>query len=122
MESPIRRIYYILVFLAVACVSFHTSPSNAQVIETTARITVIVIPPAGIHFVSGNTDGNSLQLQPSTDHGMMFQTSSNVAVVLDSLGGRITLNDKNIGQGTTKIFTSRNLSGVSKVEAIFLGN
>lgn len=101
---------------------FHASPLNAQVITAAAKITVTVIPPAGINFASAKTLTDPLQIQQSSDYAMTVQASSNVAVVLDSLGGRILLNIKNIGQGTTKIFTASNLKGVSKVEAIFLGN
>jgi len=122
MDRQIKQRSSMLILPAIVGILFCASPSLAQVVTASARITIIVIPPSGIDFASPISLGNIFRLDRYNDHGLTFRTSSNVDVVLDSLGGRITLNIKNVGKGTTKTFTSRNLSGVSKVEAIFLCN
>ena len=108
--------------MAVSCFIFHTSPVKAQSVTATARITITVIPAAGMNFGSTNLSDSTLQIQEVNRYAMTVHASSNVAVVLDSIGGRILLNDANIGLVTIRTFNMSDLRGVSKIEAIFLGN
>jgi len=116
-----KRKTNISLLLPAIALLFFASNSQAQV-SATARVTLTVIPAPGINFSPANPAKPSTIVNRSNDGGLTLRTSSNVAVVLKSSTSRTTLNTENVGQGTTKTLTTKDLNGVSSVEVLYLGS
>ncbi len=97
------------------------STSQAQV-TATARVTLTVIPAPGINFSPTSSTKNLSSVNQTNNGGITLRTSSNVAIVLHSSDNDKVPNTNNFSQGQTKTFTSKELSGVSSVEVVYLGS
>ncbi|HUI29953.1 MAG TPA: hypothetical protein VLX91_07030 [Candidatus Acidoferrales bacterium] len=118
-----KRKLNISLLLPVIGLLVWTSNSQAQQVATaTARVTLTVIPAAGINFTQTNSTKTSSSVNQSNGSGITLHTTSNVAVMMNSSSGKKMLNDNHVGQGVTKTITSKELNDVSKVEIIYLGS
>jgi hypothetical protein len=98
------------------------SASQAQVVTATAKVTLTVIPGPGVSFTPASQAKNPSSINQGNDGGITIHTSSNVAVTLNTSAHRKMLNDNNLSEGGTRTLTSKDLTGVSKVEVVYLGS
>jgi len=110
-----------LLFLPIIGLLICASTSRAQV-TATARVTLTVVPAPGLNFTPANPAKNSAAMSQADNGGITLHTSSNVAVMLKTSGEKNALENNNPGQGVTKTLTPKELSGVSKVEVVYLGS
>lgn len=111
-----------VVLLPVSGLLICVSTSEEQVATATARITLTVIPPPGIVFIS--TDYNAgISLKSQAEGGAMtLRTSTNVTVILNFFDRRRMLDSIYLSQELTKTLNFKELAGISKVDVVYLGN
>jgi len=122
MQKAMKRRSNISLLLSILGLLICASVSEAQVATATARVTLTVIPGPGISFTPASQIKNPSSINQGVDGGMTIHASSNVAVMLNSSADQKLLNDNKLSEGVTKTLTSKDLTGVSKVEVVYLGS
>ncbi len=100
------------------------APTTQAQVTATARVVLTVVPAPGMNFAPTPKQASQPfaagQMKATERNGVVFQSTGNVMVQLNSTDARSSR--FNFQQGESRTFTSNDLKNVTSVEIVYLGS